>query len=123
LLAALVDVVAIGAGGAEHSMLSRGLAALTVDDLHAIDARNQAIGIAQVVVLALAAIAFLRWLHRAHRNVVELGATDLRCGPGWAVGIWFVPIANLWRPKQVIDEVWRAIDPELAADVGNGWDN
>src|SRR5207247_11359605 len=45
------------------------------------------------------------------------------CGPGWAVGIWFVPIANLWRPKQVIDDVWRASDPELAEDVGDDWKN
>jgi hypothetical protein len=30
---------------------------------------------------------------------------------GWALGGWFVPIVNLFRPKQIADDIWRASDP------------
>jgi hypothetical protein len=32
--------------------------------------------------------------------------------PGWCVGWYFVPFANLVRPVQVMSEIWRASDPE-----------
>jgi hypothetical protein len=31
----------------------------------------------------------------------------LRFSPGWAVGAFFIPILNLFRPCQVMSEVWR----------------
>jgi Domain of unknown function (DUF4328) len=32
--------------------------------------------------------------------------------PGWAVGCYFVPIANLFRPYIEMQEIWCASDPE-----------
>jgi hypothetical protein len=58
-------------------------------------------------------IAFLRWLAPAYRALPSFGATP-RFTPGWALGAWFVPILNLWRPKQIVNDVWRASDPEAA---------
>ncbi len=34
--------------------------------------------------------------------------TERRYGHGWAIGGWFVPILNFWRPMQVVNDVWRA---------------
>jgi len=66
-------------------------------------------------------IAFLMWIHRVHRNLPSLGATDLRFTPGWAVGWFFVPIMNLFRPCQVMREVWRESDSAaLAPDPWSG---
>jgi hypothetical protein len=31
-----------------------------------------------------------------------------RYGHGWAVGGWFVPIMWFFRPRQVVNDVWRA---------------
>ena len=31
-----------------------------------------------------------------------------RFGHGWAIGAWFVPFLSLWRPKQIVNDVWRA---------------
>jgi hypothetical protein len=28
--------------------------------------------------------------------------------PGWSVGWYFVPIANLWKPYQAMKEIWKA---------------
>ena len=57
-------------------------------------------------------VVFLCWLHRAHRNASQLGSDELRCSSRMAIGIWFVPILNLWRPKHVLDDVWRGSDPD-----------
>ncbi|MDQ3985682.1 MAG: DUF4328 domain-containing protein [Actinomycetota bacterium] len=60
---------------------------------------------------------FIIWTHRAYQNVRALGITDIRFGTGWAIGGWFVPILWLWRPKQIINDIWRGSDP----DLGGGW--
>ena len=79
------------------------------------DARLGFVYIATAVSYLLASIPFIVWLHRARRNLEALGIHGLRWSPGWAIGGWFVPILSLWRPKQVMNEVWRASDPELPA--------
>ena len=80
-------------------------------DIDANDARQTAVGIAQFALLVVAAFIFIRWFHRAYRNLIALGAGELRFTPGWAIGGWFVPILNLWRPKQIANDVWRGSDP------------
>jgi hypothetical protein len=65
-------------------------------------------------VFVLAAVAFLMWLYRAVANNHALGAYELRFTPGWAVGWWFVPFANLVRPLQIVAEAWRAADPSAS---------
>ncbi|MFE3455017.1 DUF4328 domain-containing protein [Nonomuraea sp. NPDC059194] len=47
------------------------------------------------------------------------GAGALGTGPGGrgaALGSWFVPVAHLWIPKQIIDDIWFASLP--ADDAG-----
>ena len=58
-------------------------------------------------------VLFCVWEHRAAANLPALGGRELRFTPGWAVGWWFVPIANLFRPYQVMAELWKASDPAL----------
>lgn len=46
------------------------------------------------------------WIHRAHANVIEAGfATEFT--PGWAVGWYFIPFANLFKPYQAMRELWN----------------
>ena len=109
---ALVSLVALLSDLATRGVVTREPALITYADLQAIDDRDSLIGIATVAVILVTGIVFLTWVHRAARNLTELGATDLRFTPGWSVGYWFVPILNLWRPKQVIDDLWRASDAD-----------
>jgi hypothetical protein len=69
-----------------------------------------------VGVLAVTAILFLVWFYRAYRNLVRAGIHDLRFGPGWAIGGWFIPFFNFVRPKQVANDIWKA--SASAATVG-----
>jgi hypothetical protein len=47
------------------------------------------------------------WIYRAHSNVRAAGAGPLENTPGWAVGWFFVPIANLFKPFQAMRELWN----------------
>ena len=56
---------------------------------------------------------FVVWFHRAYWNLPRVGIARLRYGTGWAVGAWFVPILNLFRPKGIADDIWRGSDESL----------
>ena len=60
-----------------------------------------------------AAVACLIWLYRVHANLPALGAQNLKFTPLWAVGWWFIPIGHLFRPYQVLHEIWAGSDPVL----------
>ena len=64
-----------------------------------------------VVIYIVSAVLFLMWLHRAYRNLPALGARNLDTTPGWAVGYFFIPFANLVKPFQAVREVWRKSEP------------
>ncbi len=34
--------------------------------------------------------------------------------PGWSVGWYFIPVANLWKPYQVMKEIWNVSHKCLA---------
>jgi Domain of unknown function (DUF4328) len=55
-------------------------------------------------------ITFLKWIYRAYKNIQGFGAEGLRFSPAWAVGYYFIPILSLFRPLQVMNEIWRASD-------------
>lgn len=88
-----------------------------IGEADANDMRVSLLGIVQIVVLLITGVCFLMWIHRARRNLPALGAEGLRFTPGWSVGWWFIPIANLWKPFQAAQEVWWGSDPER--DVPN----
>src|SRR2546428_13386 len=61
----------------------------------------------------LSVVAFLSWLYRAFKNLSALGARKLRFTPGWAVGWFFVPLMDLIRPYEAVNELWHASDPAI----------
>ena len=67
------------------------------------------------------AVAFLMWIYRASQNLPRLGALGQRFSPRWAVGWWFVPIMFLFRPYQVISEIWRGSSPDSARQPNLDW--
>ncbi len=51
------------------------------------------------------------WTYRVARNLPALGARKLKYTPGWAVGWFFLPFANIVMPYFVASEIWRESDP------------
>jgi hypothetical protein len=84
------------------------------------DNRQAAIGLLQLGVGIATAVLFIMWFSRAYRNVERLGARPLRYKPGWAIGAWFVPILNLFRPKQIANDIWRGSDPDMGPNPAPG---
>ena len=70
------------------------------------DNREQAIGIIQIIVFVLSAITFIQWFRRAYFNL-HLRVNHLSQSEGWAAGCWFVPIVNLFRPYQIMKELFH----------------
>jgi hypothetical protein len=89
----------------QHTYTS--IAAARVDAL-ASDARQKFIGAVQIVLAIISGIVFFCWVYRANANARQLGAVGMASSPGWAVGCFFIPIANLWMPYQAIKEIWQA---------------
>jgi len=79
-----------------------------VVDLAENEERQQKIAIGFLIVFAISGIMFLVWVYRANCNARMLGAHGMEYSPGWSVGWFFVPIANLWKPYNVIKEIAAA---------------
>lgn len=90
----------------ELQLLNRG----TFSELEwqANQSREQIIGRLQFALHWFTVVLFGCWIVRANRNVRALGAGGLRITPGWAVGYFFIPIINLWRPYQAMKDLWQA---------------
>ena len=88
---------------------------VTQDELDATDIREGLIALLAFVALVVAAVFFIRWIHRAYRNLPSLGAR-LRFEGWWAIGGWFIPIWGLFRPKQIANDIWRNSDPSTEPD-------
>jgi hypothetical protein len=56
----------------------------------------------------LTIVLFGIWVVRANKNVRALGAKELSMSPGWALGHFFIPILNLWKPKTAMNQLWLA---------------
>lgn len=72
------------------------------------EAASQFIDTVWLIVWIVAVVLFLCWTYRIARNVRALGAAGLSISSGWAVGWYFIPIANLWKPYEAMEEIWRA---------------
>ena len=79
-----------------------------------------ALGLVLLMFIA-AAVLFLTWMNLASFNLQFLGAQGQRFSPRWAVGWWFVPIMNFFRPYQVMAEIWRGSTPTMLGEMTADW--
>jgi hypothetical protein len=83
-------------------------AVMAADDARVPDVRSEIV-LASVVLLVLLValiVVWCLWTYRVVKNSYALGAKHLDCTPGWAVGSFFIPILNLFRPCQAISQAW-----------------
>ena len=80
-------------------------------------------GLAGATLFAIAAtgVVFVAWALQAYTNLPALGITNRRYWTAWAVLGWLVPGANLFVPKLLIDDVWRASSPSLPPRPSASW--
>src|SRR6185503_4209614 len=114
-LCILVDLIAVALGYSQVALLSKALTDQTITEINATanDMRQQAIAILQLAAYLITGVFFLIWIYRAHRNLPAIGIRKPRYSPAWAVGWFFVPILNLFRPYDVVKELWKESNPDV----------
>lgn len=121
-IVAAVSAVAVLSDYLEWQLLDRLIAGEEVTDAEATanDNRQGTIGLVQLALWIAGAVVFIRWIYGAYRNLDVVARAERRYAHGWAIGSWFVPIMNLFRPKQMVNDIWRAggRDP---SDAQPGW--
>ena len=60
-----------------------------------------------VLVVTVFYIVFLLWIYRISRNLHCIAGEDMTYSPGWAIGSFFVPLANLVIPFLAVKEIWH----------------
>lgn len=83
--------------------------AVSVSEMSDADDAVAAFSGIHVLLLLAAGIVFIIWQFRHAKNAEVLGARG-GLGPGWAVGGWFIPIANLVLPTVQIFQSSKASD-------------
>ena len=88
------------------------------------DAVSGIVGLVQMVLGIVTGVTFLRWIYRSNKNLRMLSDEAMTFTPGWSVGWYFVPFANLYKPYQVMKEIWTVSHKSEASNhaiVGWWW--
>jgi hypothetical protein len=88
------------------------------------DAVSALAALLQIVVTIVCMVLFLMWVYRASKNLGALSGERMNFTPGWSVGWFFIPFANLWKPYQIVRELWQVShrhEPRGHALVGWWW--
>jgi hypothetical protein len=68
--------------------------------------REQIIGVLYLIVYIISTVTFIQWFRRAYFNL-HLRVDYLLHTEGWAAGSWFVPVISLFRPYQIMKELYE----------------
>ena len=104
LISIVVDIVTIALFAFDLSMLAR-LDTLTQAEIAAWDS-TRVIGYLTVLFNLVVVVIVCFWIYRASANAHSL-RKGLQTPPPWAVGWYFIPFANLFKPFGAMREIWR----------------
>jgi hypothetical protein len=76
------------------------------------DERSSMISGLSIALLIVTGIVWLLWQHRSQANLHARRVQNLKYTPGWAVGWWLIPFANLVMPFLTVRELWGASGAE-----------
>lgn len=116
LLASMIAFQAIGViGGVQAANRAQRFLDGRIDE----DAFNTASGIEMlssvtIPLTVVLAILTMIWMFRIAKNLRTMGRTGLSWAPGWAIGGWFAPPCIFVIPWLVLQELWKASDPDVA---------
>lgn len=106
---ALLDIVATCSSYLEYALLvaiSEGQE-ITEETANANDLRQGLIGLSQILLFLVTAIVFCRWTYQIMGNARAVSDKSMKHSPGWAVGYYFIPVVNLWKPYQSLREAYE----------------
>jgi len=71
-----------------------------------------------IAMLVVSIIVVGMWIYRAHANLRAARIEGLEFAPSWAVGWFFIPVANLFKPFQAMRELWNNSRNEIGGYAG-----
>jgi hypothetical protein len=104
-----LEIVSFISGYFQYDLLqsaANGATIITPLDVTLNDLREQSIGVLYLVVYIVSTVTFIQWFRRAYFNL-HLRVDNLLHPEGWAAGSWFVPIISLFRPYQIMEELYN----------------
>ncbi|QDH78654.1 DUF4328 domain-containing protein [Echinicola soli] len=109
-----LHAVSIISGYMQYDLLIRAEEmGITDQEAEVNDLREQVIAILIIATYIVSAIVFLNWFRRAYFNLHTLMPNRLDFSEGWAVGAWFVPFINLYRPYRIMKELFDETESYL----------
>ncbi|MFC8423226.1 DUF4328 domain-containing protein [Streptomyces sp. NPDC057236] len=108
---ALGDLFAVYTGVRLRAVVDGDVTATTVSSLEDTYSLYERAGRVQMVTFLLCAVLFITWFFQMRRRTELLAPNWFRKGPGWAIGAWFIPVANLWLPYRIAADMWNACAP------------
>jgi hypothetical protein len=117
VLGSIVSCVKLAMGPAASTGSSEDVGLQTAS-VALVDIADGLVGLLQTVVFITTAVLFLRWWYWMAKNAVARGIS-FGTTPGWAVGFWFVPFANLLKPAQVAKAVANGLG--ITAPISAWW--
>ncbi len=80
-----------------------------------------AFGMAGIFYIACG-VVFIVWTRTAYRTVLAMDPVGNNWSPGWAIGAWFIPLANWVIPRLLLSEVERMSHPASGRrPIGDRW--
>ena len=103
-----VTILGVVSGYWELQLLEKAQLSGFVDEneANASDLRQGVIGVVQMGLYVASAVVFLRWFRRAYGNLHRTGINHLEHRESMALWSWFIPIIFLFRPVQIMNEIW-----------------
>ena len=119
----LLDIISIYSSYLQYDLLKSLQNNETISEqiIYSNDARQQIIGIIYFIVYIISAVTFIQWFRRAYYNLNV--RTKCRFSEGWAAGSWFVPIISLYRPYQIMKEMWLETAKIIKSKSNETFDN
>lgn len=93
---------------------------VTLDDANAADNLVGGTSVLLLTLMTALAVLVMVFLWRGSKNLEAKGRLGARLGPGWSIGAWFIPLANLVMPVLIVQDQWRGTDPHAGPDAWRG---
>jgi hypothetical protein len=109
VLAGVTEILTIKAGTDARGLVGDMLAGriITLEDVNRTDHQIDSVTRTGYISFAIGIFTFIPWFFVARANLDRLRVKGARYGAGWAVAGWFIPVAALFIPKQVADDILR----------------
>jgi hypothetical protein len=86
---------------------------LSYTDLKVDSDGQQFVRTALIAAYLVSGVVFLIWLYRARRNLLALGSRGQRYSSPGAIGLFFVPLLNLYYSYDIVTDLWRHSNPDV----------